>query len=69
MIFSWEFSKLFQSILFRNIFICFEKLNNIKTYMKPGAKPEDEDDTLPILHWGLAHMKELQKQSSILIVY
>ena len=34
MIFSWEFSKLLESIIFRNIFICVEKLNYIKNYMK-----------------------------------
>ena len=34
MIFSWEFSKLLESIIFRNIFICVKKLNYIKNYMK-----------------------------------
>ena len=34
MIFSWEFSKLLESIIFLNIFICVEKLNFIKNYME-----------------------------------
>ena len=34
MIFSWEFSKLLGSLIFCNIFICVEKLNYIKNYMK-----------------------------------
>ena len=34
MIFSWEFYKLLESIIFRNIFICVEKLHYIKNYMK-----------------------------------
>ena len=34
MIFSWEFYKLLESIIFRNNFICVEKLNFIKNYMK-----------------------------------
>ena len=29
-----EFFKLWQSIIFRNIFICVEELNYIKDYMK-----------------------------------
>ena len=40
MIFSWEFSKVLESIIFRNIFICVEKLNYIKNYMKTrGERP------------------------------
>ena len=31
--FSWEFLKLSQSIIFRNIFICVEELNYMKDYM------------------------------------
>ena len=31
MIFSWEFSKVLESIIFRNIFICVEKWNYMKT--------------------------------------
>ena len=34
MIFSWEFPKLLESIISRNIFICVEKLNYVKNYMK-----------------------------------
>ena len=34
MIFSWEFSKLLQSIIFRNIFICLENFSYIKNYLK-----------------------------------
>ena len=34
MIFSWEFSKVLESIIFRNIFICVQKWNYIKNYMK-----------------------------------
>ena len=34
MIFFWEFTKLLESIIFRNFFICVEKLNYIKNYMK-----------------------------------
>ena len=29
---SWEFLKLSQSIIFRNIFICVEELNYMKDY-------------------------------------
>ena len=32
--FSWEFLKLSQSIIFCNIFICVEELNYMKDYMK-----------------------------------
>ena len=32
--FSLEFSKISQSVLFSDIFICVEKLNCIKDYMK-----------------------------------
>ena len=32
--FSWEISKLSQSIIFRNIFIWAEELNYMKDYMK-----------------------------------
>ena len=34
MIFSWEISKLLETIIFCNIFICVEKLNYIENYMK-----------------------------------
>ena len=32
--FSWEILKLWQSIIFREIFICVEELNYMKHYMK-----------------------------------
>ena len=32
--FSWEFLKLSQSIIFRNTFICVEELNYMKDCMK-----------------------------------
>ena len=32
--FSWEILKLWQSIIFREIFICVEELNYMKYYMK-----------------------------------
>ena len=38
MIFSWEFSELMETIIFRNIFICVEKINYIKSYMKTRRK-------------------------------
>ena len=34
MIFSWEISKLLETIIFCNTFTCVEKLNYIKNYMK-----------------------------------
>ena len=34
MVFSWEFPKLLESIIFRNIFICVEEIYYIKNYMK-----------------------------------
>ena len=41
MIFFWKFSKLLESIIFRNIFICVEKLNYIKNYMKTRRETGD----------------------------
>ena len=43
-------SKLLESIIFRNIFICVEKLNYITNYMKTRVEPGGEDDPLPILY-------------------
>ena len=40
-----------ESIIFRNIFICAEKLNYITNYMKTRGEPGGEDDPLPILYW------------------
>ena len=50
MIFSWEFSKLLESIIFRNISICVEKLNYIKNYMKTRRETRKQDNPLPILY-------------------
>ena len=51
MIFSWEFSKLVELIIFRNIFICAEKLNFIKNYMK--ARRETRRGGQSSLHFVL----------------
>ena len=50
MIFSWGFSEHMESIIFRNIFICVEKINYIENYMKTTRKTRREDDPLPILY-------------------
>ena len=51
MIFSWEFSKLVELIIFRNIFICAEKLNFIKNCMK--ARRETRRGGQSSLHFVL----------------
>ena len=57
MIFSFEFSKLLESIIFRNIFICVEKLNYIKNYMK--ARRETRRGGRPSPHFVLRNWTEL----------
>ena len=47
MIFFWEFSKLLKSIIFRNFFICIEKLNYIKNYMKTRRETKKGGRTSP----------------------
>ena len=47
MLFSWEFSKLLESIIFRNIFNCVEKLNYIKNYMKTRRGTRREGRSSP----------------------
>ena len=42
MLFSWEFSKLLESIIFRNIFNCVEKLNYIKNFKNKRDLPKVE---------------------------
>ena len=49
MIFSWEFSKLLESIIFGNIFICVEKLNYIKNYMKDRRETRRGERSSPHL--------------------
>ena len=50
MIFSREFSKFLELIIFRNISICVEKENTLKITWKPGMRPGEEDNPLPILY-------------------
>ena len=57
MIFSFEFSKLLEPIIFRNIFICVEKLNYIKKYMK--ARCETRRGGRPAPHFVLRNWTEL----------
>ena len=56
MIFFWEFSKLLESIIFRNIFICVEKLNYIKNYMK--TRRETRKGGRPSPHFVLRNRTE-----------
>ena len=56
MMFSWEFSKLLESIIFRNIFICVEKLNYIKNYMKTSRETRRGGKTSP--HFVLRNKTE-----------
>ena len=56
MIFSCEFSELLESIIFRNIFICVEKLNYIKNYMKTRRETKRGWQTSP--HFVLRNRTE-----------
>ena len=56
MIFFWEFSKLLESIIFRNFFICVEKLNYIKNYMK--TRRETRKGGRPSPHFVLRNRTE-----------
>ena len=72
MIFSWEFSKLLESIIFRNIFICVEKLNYIKNYMK--TRRETRKGGRPSPHFVLRNRTEhlyysRHKEPQVLKIY
>ena len=56
MTFSLEFSRLLESIIFRNIFICLEKLNYIKNYMK--SRRETRRGGRPSPHFVLSNITE-----------
>ena len=56
MLFFWEFSKLLQSIIFRNFSICVEKLNYIKNYMK--TRRENRKGGQPSPHFVLRNRTE-----------
>ena len=56
MIFFWEFSKLLESIIFRNFFICVEKLNYIKNYTK--TRCENRKGGRPSPHFVLRNRTE-----------
>ena len=56
MIFFWEFSKLLESIIFGNFFICVEKLNHIKNYMK--TRRETRKGGQNSLHFVLTNRTE-----------
>ena len=56
MIFCREFSKLLESIISRNIFICVEKLNYIKNYMK--TRRETRKGGRPSPHFVLRNRTE-----------
>ena len=57
-IFFWKFSKLLESIIFRNIFICVEKLNYIKNYTKTRLESRKEGRPSPhfVLRNRTAHL-------------
>ena len=72
MMFSWEFSKLLESIIFRNIFICVEKLNYIKNYMK--TRCETRRGGRPSPHFVLRNRTEhlyysRHKEPQVLKIY
>ena len=72
MIFFWEFSKLLESIIFRNFFICVEKLNYIKNYMK--TRRETRKGGRPSPHFVLRNRTEhlyysRHKEPQVLKIY
>ena len=54
MIFFWEFSKLLESIIFRNIFTCVNKLDFIKNYIKTKRETKRGRRSSP--HFVLKHL-------------
>ena len=64
----WEFSKLLQSIIFRNFSICGEEANYMKDYMKARRKAMEKGWFLRFMHWVLLNIKHLLEstQSSTL---
>ena len=58
-------SKLSQSIIFRNIFICVEKSNYMKDYTKVRGKAWERDEFSPFstVHWVLLNIKHLLEKN------
>ena len=55
--FSWEVSKLLQSILFCNIFICVEELNYVKDYLNVSREAGGRE---PSPHFTLSALERKQ---------
>ena len=64
MIFSWEFSKLLESIIFRGIFICVEKFNYIKNYMKTRCETRTGGQPCPHFVLKTEHLNYTRRRRS-----
>ena len=66
MIFSWEFSKPLESIIFRSISICVEKLNYIKNYIKTRRETRKEGLSSPhfVLRNKTQHLNYTKRRRS-----